>query len=130
MKNSLRTILSKAMLAAVLVGSFMVLIDTPASAQITETKKQAQDGITAIGGGPGGTTSLTSTMKTVISVLLFIVGAVAVVMIIFSGIQYVTSSGDPARVKKAKDTLIYSIVGLVVAILAFAIVNFVLGSLT
>ena len=63
---------------------------------------------------------------TLINVLLFVIGTLAVVMIIWGGIMYTTSAGDAGRVKKAKDTLTYSIVGLVVAFLAYAIVNWVL----
>jgi len=65
-------------------------------------------------------------IKSGINILLFILGAVAVVMIIFSGILYTTSGGNTGTVTKAKDTLLYSVVGLVVAICAYAIVNFVL----
>lgn len=67
-----------------------------------------------------------SLIKTLINTLLFVVGALAVIMIIVSGILYVTSTGDAGRVAKAKNTLMYSIVGLVVAFLAYAIVNWVL----
>ena len=65
----------------------------------------------------------------IINTALMIVGVLAVAMIIFSGISYVTSAGDKAKTTKAKNTLIYSIVGLAVAISAYAIVNFVLSKL-
>lgn len=65
-------------------------------------------------------------VKTLVNVLLFIIGALAVVMIIWGGISYTTSAGDSGRVKKAKDTLMYAIIGLIVAFLAYAIVNWVL----
>ena len=52
----------------------------------------------------------------------------AVAFIIFGGFQYTTSAGDPGKVKKAKDTILYGIIGLVVAMLAYAIVNFVLSN--
>ncbi len=65
-------------------------------------------------------------IKTLINVLLFIVGVLAVIMIIWAGISYVTSAGDTAKLTRAKNTLIYSIVGLVLAFIAFAIVNWVL----
>ena len=55
-----------------------------------------------------------------------VVGILAVVMIIIGGIQYTTSGGDQAAVTKAKNTILYGIVGLVIAILAYAIVNFVI----
>ena len=60
--------------------------------------------------------------------ILGVIGLVAVVVVILGGIQFVTSTGDPAKTKKAKDTILYGIIGLVVALLAFAIVNFVLGN--
>ena len=66
--------------------------------------------------------------NTIINVVIGVVGFVAVAFIIFGGIQYTTSAGDPGKVKKAKDTILYGIIGLVVAMLAYAIVNFVLSS--
>ncbi len=61
----------------------------------------------------------------VVNTLLFIVGTLAVIMIIVSGIFYVISSGDAGKVAKAKNTLMYSIVGLIIAFVAFALVNWV-----
>ena len=72
---------------------------------------------------------LTTMATNIINTALMIVGVLAVAMIIFSGISYVTSAGDKAKTTKAKNTLIYSIVGLAVAISAYAIVNFVLSKL-
>ena len=63
-------------------------------------------------------------VNTIVNVLLYILGAIAVIMIVIGGIMYTTSGGDAGNIKKAKDTILYSVVGLVVAILAFAIVNF------
>jgi hypothetical protein len=71
--------------------------------------------------------TLMESFKTIVNTLLYVLGAIAVVMIIFAGITYVTSGGDAAAVTKAKNTILYSVVGLVVAVLAYAIVNFVLG---
>ena len=68
-------------------------------------------------------------IRTVINAIVFIVGMIAVVMIILGGVNYATSQGDPGKVKKGKDTILYGIIGLVISILAFAIVNFVLGAL-
>ena len=57
----------------------------------------------------------------------FLAGVVAVIVIIFAGVMYVISSGDAGRVAKAKNLLVYSIVGLIIVISAFAITNFVIG---
>ena len=66
----------------------------------------------------------------VIETLLFIIGAAAVIMLIVGGIRYVVSSGDQNAVTGAKNTILYAIIGLVVAFLAFAIVRFLTGALT
>ena len=72
---------------------------------------------------------LNSTIQLIINMIIFAIGLIAVIMVILGGIQYSTSQGDSGKVKKAKDTIMYGIIGLVVAILAFAIVNFVLSSI-
>lgn len=64
--------------------------------------------------------------KKLVNAMLFILGAVAVIVIIFAGVFYITAMGDSAAITKAKNTLLYAVVGLVVAIAAYAIVNYVL----
>lgn len=66
----------------------------------------------------------------VINVLLFVIGAISVVMLIIGGIRYTVSAGDSNSVTGAKNTILYAIVGLIIAFLAFAIVNWVLGAIT
>lgn len=68
-------------------------------------------------------------IRTITSTLLFLLGAVAVIMIIVSGFKYVASNGDQSKVASAKNTLMYSVIGLVVAVAAYAIVDFVLSRL-
>ena len=63
--------------------------------------------------------------KNIVNILLFIIGAVSVIMLIYGGIRYTTSGGNANNVTAAKNTIMYSIIGLVVAILAFAVVQFV-----
>lgn len=59
--------------------------------------------------------------------MLFILGAIAVVMVIIGGIRYTTSGGDPQQTKAAKDTVLYAVIGLVLALLAYAIVAFIVN---
>ena len=68
-------------------------------------------------------------IKTVVNVLLWAVGILSVIMIIFSGFRYITSAGDASKTKSAQSTLTYSVVGLIVAIMAYAIVNMVINRL-
>jgi hypothetical protein len=69
---------------------------------------------------------LKTTIKDIINVLLYIIGVLSVIMIIYGGFRYVTSGGDSGGVSNAKNTILYAIIGLVVAALAYAIINFVL----
>lgn len=78
---------------------------------------------TALFGGEGIISKITN-------ILLFIAGGLAVIMIIFGGLRYVTSAGNSANVTAAKNTVLYAIVGLIVAFLAFAAINFILGTVS
>jgi len=69
-------------------------------------------------------------VSNITNILLFIVGALSVIMLIVGGFRYVVSGGNASAVTAAKNTILYAIVGLIVAFLAFAVVNFVLGALT
>ena len=71
---------------------------------------------------------LMTKLNTVIIVIVGLVGIVSVVMIVIGGITFATSQGDTAKTTKGKNTVLFGIVGLIVALLAFAIVNFVLKS--
>jgi hypothetical protein len=70
----------------------------------------------------------TGIFTTISNVMLFLVGAVSVIMVVVGGLRYVISGGNSASVGAAKNTILYAIVGLVIALLAYAIVNFVIGS--
>jgi hypothetical protein len=68
--------------------------------------------------------------QTITNVLLFVIGAISVIMLIIGGIRYVLSGGDSSAVTSAKNTILYAVIGIVVAILAYAMVNFVITSFT
>lgn len=70
--------------------------------------------------------NITTTVTDIINIILYVLGALAVIMIIYAGILYVLSGGDANNVTRAKNTLMYAIIGLIVALLAYAIVNFVI----
>ncbi len=94
----------------------------------TKSSDCAQAG--SIASNPDNCSSdLNVVIRTIINAIVFAIGMVAVIMIIIGGISYATSQGDPGKVKKGKDTIMYGIIGLVIALLAFAIVNFVLQAI-
>lgn len=64
---------------------------------------------------------------TIINVMLYIIGAVSVLMLVYGGIRYTISGGDTSAVTAAKNTILYAVIGIVVALMSFAIVNFVVN---
>ena len=89
---------------------------------------EAQKGVNATGNTQRGSSGLSSAIETVVNVLLFIIGAISVIMIIIGGLRYVISNGDQGQVTSAKNTILYAVIGFVIALLAYAIVNFVLDA--
>ena len=73
--------------------------------------------------------TLTTDVKTILEAIIGILGLVCVVVIIMGGIQYMTSSGDSAKTQKAKNTILYAVIGLIVCVLSFAIVNFTINNI-
>ena len=61
--------------------------------------------------------------------LIFLVGAISVIFLIIGGLRYVVSNGDSKNVTAAKDTILYAIIGVVVAVVSFALIQFVIKAL-
>lgn len=115
MKHIKVTLLSLAAVIGIAVAA-PVYVSADASDQIKSGLNSVND---------GNNTDLEVNFRDIVNVMLYILGAIAVIMIVVGGIRYTTSAGDAGRVKASKDTIMYAIVGLVIAIMAFAIVNFV-----
>lgn len=106
-----------------------VVTFVPSQVALADAAGDITDGISDVGGNEGGNAiSLGDRIQTIVNILLYILGAIAVVMIVIGGIRYATSNGDSSAIKGAKDTILYSVIGLIVAIMAYAIVNFVVGA--
>ena len=89
-------------------------------------KKTADGKVSTVGDGQN---TLTGDISDIINAVIGVLGLVCVVVMIIGGINYMTSSGDAGKVKKAKDTILYGLIGLIICALAFAIVNWVIGSI-
>ena len=96
---------------------------------LTVVLSTIQSQINSAGADTGAETDVTNTVGTALNVVFGIVAIIAVVMIVIGGVSYATSQGDPGKVKKGKDTIMYGIIGMIIALLAFAIVNFVFKGL-
>ena len=67
--------------------------------------------------------------KSILGVMYWVIFTLAVVMMIVGGLMYVLSAGDPSKIQRAKNTILVSVIGLIIATLASAIINFVINSL-
>ena len=75
----------------------------------------------------GEDAKLENNVANILNTVTFAIGIVIVIVIVLAGVSYATSQGDPAKVKKAKDAIIYGIIGLLIVLLAWAIIGFVVG---
>lgn len=69
-------------------------------------------------------------MANIIEIAIFMAGILAIIFITYSGIQYIVSSGDPAKVQTAKAGLRNAVVGLIIATGAYLLVEFFAGRLS
>lgn len=106
-------------LSAMCLVAAGVLVAPEASAQI-------ETGLNAAGAQMDKGASVDGIIGNVVNLFLYVVGAVAVIMVIFGGFQFATSAGDASKAAKGRNTLLYALAGLVVAAFAYAIINFVL----
>lgn len=68
-----------------------------------------------------------SKIKAVLQVIFIVLGSVALLMVMIGAFKYTISQGDPQSIQSAKNTIMYSVIGLVVALSAWGIVTFALG---
>lgn len=82
-------------------------------------------------GCPGNPNSdLSTVIKNILNAIIGVAGIVSVIYIIIGGVQYMTSSGDAAKTQKAKNTILYAVIGLIVCALSFAIVNWTIDAIS
>jgi hypothetical protein len=139
----MKKIIKKLGVALAFVPMFALLIggaiSLPAHAAPVNSNDSSCENMSGLGAGancgknnstPTGLFTQGGIFNTVINVMLFIVGVLSVIMIIYAGIRYVSSRGESAQVTGAKNTIMYAIIGLVISIFAYAIVNWVIFAAT
>jgi len=118
------------MLTLTMATTGAALVAAPAGAQSPEQSACQGSGGTWSGTTCSqGTRTVTGTIKNVGNIIVFITGAISVLMIIIGGLRYVTSGGDQGGITGAKNTILYAVIGLIVSVMAYAIVNFVLTNI-
>ena len=131
-KNIFKWIIVVIAILAIIIGIMMMTIAPIAGNLVlssglayADIKAELQEGVKEAG-GDDDTMELGDIINRVINVLLFLVGALSVVFIIVAGIYFSISNGNAEQVKRAKNTMTYAVIGLIVSILSYAIVNFVI----
>lgn len=130
--SSLRAKIKVIVLAIVLL-LIIIIPSTPASALASQFQSAACQGVSQISssqncGSANAKGVVSNLFSTATTILSMIVGAVSVIMIMFAGFKYTTAAGDANKITSAKTTLIYAIVGLIIASIAYLIASVVLGS--
>jgi hypothetical protein len=121
-------------LKLILVSSLFVFAMFAGSAFIFTPQTQAQAGLACegISGGNGSCESddgpdADSIVKTAINYLSIVAGIIAVIMLIIGGLKFITSGGDASKVSSARSTILYAIIGVVIAVVGQLFVQFVIG---
>lgn len=147
MKNSFKKYLAVFMLAGLFAGGALsgsVFAKTPKSAagSASADSSSGSSGICPPGSKNMGATNiaacnidpahkgddLISDTSKIINVVLGVLGVVAVAVVIYGGFLFLTAQGDPGKIKKGKDSITWGIIGLIIALLSWSIINFVLSS--
>ena len=129
MSKKLKNILISTLRVAVMVFGVSIIYQTRNTEIAGAINSEITSGMNATSAGTSTPTDANVVIKNVTNIMFFIIGAVSVIMLIYGGIRYTTSGGNTNSVTAAKNTVIYSIVGLVISILAYAIVNFVVTNI-
>ncbi len=125
MKSKLLKLLSLAIIGVASLNAVLALptyADDVCSSNAPASVKEAA-------GCSGNKNALPGIILNIVRAVIIVSGIVAVIWIIIGGVNYITSSGDPTKIKKARETILYAVIGLIICVLAFAIVNFVIGTL-
>lgn len=118
-------------MATAVLSAGVMAVALPAQPAYAQTCTGGKDCVTkgANNVQTGSSKTLPENIEQVTNLLLFLLGAVAVIMLVIGGFKFVTSNGSAEQVKSAKNTVMYAIVGLVVAIVAYAVVRWVVAQL-
>jgi hypothetical protein len=124
----LSIMISMSMFMPVLLSSGLAMAAPPNPNACPDAGTSKGEVLNGIGesGNDCDSSGVNSVFHGIVVLISFIAGIIAVIMIILAGIRYITSAGDPNKVSGAKNTLIYALIGILVAALAQILVHFVL----
>jgi Mn2+/Fe2+ NRAMP family transporter len=112
------------------VNSFAAAVDVPDACKYASPEVQSSSACKDLNATKAEKEKgMSDAVKNIVNTLLYGIGIVSVIVIIVSAIRFATSGGNEESVTKARRSLIYSVAGLVIAMMAFAIVNFIIDNL-
>lgn len=113
-----------ALLVAVCLPVTVSAAYNPTAAACSSAAAKASSVCKATGGDP--ITGPDGVLRRATRLIAVIAGAAAVIVMVISGIRYITSAGDSNQIAEAKKTIIFAIVGLVVIVVAESLITFVI----
>ena len=121
MIRQIRTVLASLLVGSVLVGAAAA----PSVGAIDLWDQCSSNSDTAVCKSKGD--KVDNTVKNITNLRLWALGVVSVIMLVVGGFKYVTSNGDSNSIQSAKNTILYAVIGLVVAILGQVIITYVIS---
>lgn len=122
--------LAAIILAFFCIGSALTLSVQPAFAAGDVCSSEAPAEVKKANGCSGSNDRLPGVVVFILNAVIGISGLVAVVFVIIGGVSYMTSSGEAAKLEKAKKTIISAVIGMIICVLAFAIVNWAISAIS
>ncbi|MDA1060178.1 MAG: hypothetical protein O3B47_00085 [bacterium] len=126
MKSKSQIIKQTLLVFALMIGAISLFSAIPMASAVGLL--DAGDNPEVIGAATGGETSLRGLILTLVNYFLGFLGLLAVIMIIYGGVSYVTSAGNDEAVGKAKKIIMYAVIGIILILLSFVLVRAVLGA--
>lgn len=118
-------------IAKIIVSIFITVATTLSLASGQVLAMTAQEGADAASaeGMPAELVGADGVFTKFTSIALYVIGAISVIMLLWGGLRYIMSGGDSKKVTDAKNTVLYAIIGLIIAVLSYAIIHFVLTAI-
>lgn len=121
----MKNLIAISVLVIAILGG-MVLFSTSGVRAQLDAGDIACDGIEAAGGNCAtGESEVSNAVRNGVTILLTVVGIASVIMLVIGGLRYVISGGDQAAITAAKNTIIYAVIGIIIAVFSYAIASFV-----
>ena len=126
-KLSIKKGLKQAAIALGLMSALLIVFSMFGGVVGAQGMISPGDNPSAVGGATGGEGSFRQIVLNIVNFILYFLGLIAVIMVIYGGITYVTSAGNQESVEKAKKIIMYAVIGIIIVLISFALVNTIIS---